>query len=300
MEIKQYIMMAVGLIVGVLLIAGVVAPVISDVSSDDDGAGETYSNPAPYLRYAYAEGTIPDFSIDFSMTQSSITIGEQEYAPDLSGIDPTDPDSVSVAYVMVYADESKTLMQVEGYGLLVVQDGSANVVIAGMSGNITCASGTISVVTDIVSTPYTFDAPSWCYYADPDGDYGRYDVYDIRDGIYVDDSPICAYGFLDDDSERIQVYNDGYHTSDPHAVPRTLEQHKSVDGNSLTGLTWTVGDKTVKAMVLIAPIEITEGSGSGGGSGLSPTLKTMLSVIPLILTVGLVIGAIGYLRFKER
>ena len=71
-----------------------------------------------------------------------------------------------------------------------------------------------------------------------------------------------------------------------------------MDGNSLTGLNWTVGDKTVNAMVIVAPIEITAGSGSGG-SGLSPTLTTILSVIPLILTVGLVIGAIGYLRFRE-
>lgn len=47
----------------------------------------------------------------------------------------------------------------------------------------------------------------------------------------------------------------------------------------------------------VLPVTVTEGS--GGGSGLSPTLATILSVIPLILTVGLVIGAIGYLRFKE-
>ena len=298
MDIKQYITLAVGLIVGVLLISGVVAPVIANVSSNGGGTGETYSNPAPDLRYAYVEGTIPDFSIDFSVTQSSMLIGEQEYAIDLSSLDPNDPDSISTVLAMVYADESRTLMQVEGYGLLVVEDGSVSIAIAGMSGNITCTNGTISIVTDFVPTPYTFDAPSWCYYADPDGDYGRYDAYDIRAGIYVDDSPICAYGYLEDDSERIQVYNEGYHTSDPHAVPRTLEQHKSMEGNSLTGLNWTVGDKTVNAMVIVAPIEITAGSGSGG-SGLSPTLVTILSVIPLVLTVGLVIGAIGFLRMKN-
>lgn len=290
--------MSIALIIGVVLIAGVVTPVIADVSSDDGGTGETYSNPAPDLRYAYVEGTIPDFSIDFSVTQSSMLIGEQEYAIDPSSLDPNDPDSISTVLAMVYADESRTLIQVEGYGLFIVEDGSANVVTGGMSGNITCTNGTIYIVTDFVPTPYTFDAPSWCYYADPDGDYGRYDAYDIRTGIYVDDSPICAYGYLEDDSETIQVYNDGYHTSDPNAVPRTLEQHKSMDGNSLTGLNWTVGGKTVNAMVTIAPIEITTGSGSGG-SGIPSTLTTVLSVIPLVLTVGLVIGAIGYLRFKE-
>lgn len=39
MEIKQFTMLAVGLIVGVLLITGVVAPVIANVSSDDGGSG---------------------------------------------------------------------------------------------------------------------------------------------------------------------------------------------------------------------------------------------------------------------
>lgn len=39
MDVKQYTMMAVGLVVGVLLIAGVVAPVIANVSSNGGGGG---------------------------------------------------------------------------------------------------------------------------------------------------------------------------------------------------------------------------------------------------------------------
>lgn len=39
--------------------------------------------------------------------------------------------------------------------------------------------------------------------------------------------------------------------------------------------------------------------GSGGGSGLSPTLKTVLSVIPLVTVVGIVLGTVGYLRMKN-
>ena len=47
----------------------------------------------------------------------------------------------------------------------------------------------------------------------------------------------------------------------------------------------------------VLPVTVTEGS--GGGSGLSPTLKTVLSVIPLVTVVGIVLGTVGYLRMKE-
>ena len=57
-------------------------------------------------------------------------------------------------------------------------------------------------------------------------------------------------------------------------------------------------ERAVEINGCILPVTVTD-AGSGGGSGLSPTLTTILSVIPLVLTVGLVIGAIGYLRFKE-
>ena len=48
----------------------------------------------------------------------------------------------------------------------------------------------------------------------------------------------------------------------------------------------------------IVPVSITTQSGSGSSS-LSPTISSLLSVIPLLLTVGLVIGAIGFLRMKN-
>ena len=52
--------------------------------------------------------------------------------------------------------------------------------------------------------------------------------------------------------------------------------------------------------MFIVPIDVAgESDDNGSGNGISPTLKTTLTVIPLVMTVGLVIGAIGYLRFKE-
>ena len=40
MQVNKFVTMTVGLIVGVLLIAGVVAPVIANVSSDNGGGGQ--------------------------------------------------------------------------------------------------------------------------------------------------------------------------------------------------------------------------------------------------------------------
>ena len=45
------------------------------------------------------------------------------------------------------------------------------------------------------------------------------------------------------------------------------------------------------------PIEVREGG--SGGSGVSDTLMTMLSIIPLLTVVGLIIGAVSFIRSKE-
>lgn len=47
---------------------------------------------------------------------------------------------------------------------------------------------------------------------------------------------------------------------------------------------------------LLVPIKV---GGSSGGSGISDTLLSLLSVIPLITVIGIIIGAVGYLRVKD-
>lgn len=69
MDVKQYTMMAVGLIVGVLLISGVVAPIIANVSSNGDG-GSSDSGGISYLKKTQGE----DYSIKITNNENNVTI----------------------------------------------------------------------------------------------------------------------------------------------------------------------------------------------------------------------------------
>ena len=53
---------------------------------------------------------------------------------------------------------------------------------------------------------------------------------------------------------------------------------------------------TINIDSFIVPVEVGEGSGD---SGISPTLKSMISIIPLIVTVGIVLSAITMIRMKN-
>lgn len=89
---------------------------------------------------------------------------------------------------------------------------------------------------------------------------------------------------------------EGYFTGLSSVSVNTEETAEGIRLNSITAFAnWSESDGfDVEVRRFIIPVE--EGS---GGSELSPTLTTLLSVIPLITVVGIIIGTIGYLRFKE-
>ncbi len=61
MQVNKFMTLAVGLVVGVLLIAGVVAPVIANVSSDSENTPKTYTNEGTY-RFSFTNENT-DYSI---------------------------------------------------------------------------------------------------------------------------------------------------------------------------------------------------------------------------------------------
>lgn len=81
-------------------------------------------------------------------------------------------------------------------------------------------------------------------------------------------------------------------------IKGTYDSLYDLDKDFAFGTTYTESDSDYEEIFAFAIGPIDNGGGSGG-SGLSPTLKTILSVIPLILTVGLVLGAVTYLRMKN-
>lgn len=71
----------------------------------------------------------------------------------------------------------------------------------------------------------------------------------------------------------------------------------STTGNN--GITVSVDGSSEKCNTYIVPAEVETRGGGGSGGNLSPTLTAMITVIPLIMTVGLVVGCIGYLKMKS-
>ena len=89
--------------------------------------------------------------------------------------------------------------------------------------------------------------------------------------------------------------DDGFSNSDI-----TVHTSESPYGIKLNGIDATVhwdghDPDTVTLTKFVVPVEV----GGSGGSGMSPTLKSMISIIPLIVTVGIVLSAITMIRMKD-
>ncbi|MBQ1296006.1 MAG: hypothetical protein IIY21_18310 [Clostridiales bacterium] len=58
-------------------------------------------------------------------------------------------------------------------------------------------------------------------------------------------------------------------------------------------------ERVTDVFFAVAPLSAGGSGGGGGGSSVSDTLRVTLSVVPLIMTVGLVLGTIAYLRIRN-
>lgn len=306
MESKQMITAIISLAVCTVMIVAFAVPVLGSLGGGNGGSGggETYQNPAPDLRYAYAEGTIPDFSIDFSLDNTAMYVGPQIYMPDVSSIDPTSPTSMYIVLIPIYMDQHVIIAYVEGFGALVFdRDNQLSVASAGMGGTVSSSDGVITVTFTqpglYLPDSYTFDAPSWCYYADANGEYGRYNITHLEEGVYLSDMPICPFAVYRDavqgenewDKYTIYLYNDYYATGE---VQLSLSVQTTTEDGKTTDIHWVGDGYDFKALSFILPLEVTTGSGSG--SGASDTIMTLVYVIPLLMIAGLVVATISMVR----
>lgn len=326
MDIKQYTTLTIGLIVGVLLIVGVVAPVIANMSSDNGGSGETvtYRNDSGDLNFYYR--SIGSIASDDSFTMFPVY-------DDLSvGTYPEGSETPTywnpLQDIMLF-EESVFMNKVYMGKNQSTHTAYFNYNNASQKGNtlnyydgqfhIPLGSGTV-VMTPIPDVAYfswyegdyVMSAPS-----DESGELPSKYV-DRSSEIYLkgagpqDEFKFCITGSADDphcmiydnqeysvcDNVSFNIENDVLRSilitvQDVEYtiwVSYTMEEAESV-------IDW---DSDIDGYSCIVPTTVTVSHGSGSGSsGLSPTLTTILSVIPLVLTVGLVIGAIGFLRMKN-
>ena len=227
-------------------------------------------NPLPKLRYSYAEGTIPDFSVDFSVTMNEnysfiVTVGNQVLYIPLEDTEQTiqeNPSYPSIMMAYIFACEDKVVTMTEAFGMLTVNDDHTLSLseTGGDSGNISCENGTITLTLRYYggTETITFDAPEWCFYPDENGEYGWYDLTMFGSGLYVDESPICpACLYWDSTSNNLLIfYQDGYISlnEEPLAEPPTLV--KTVVNDVMTDVHWISDGDIYPTGVYLAPFSI--------------------------------------------
>lgn len=312
MNINNTVTMVVGLVVGVLLIAGVVTPVIANVSSDEGGSGSEGSD----AEYTNTGGD------SYLRTDSSTSVTYYPYAAGQWCVDPASVEDREIyngriffytgsSYISARADQ-----QTEGPSVFSIYIGSTRY----SADQISVEGSTLSFVDKTTSNTESISDVRYCLY--PDGGsintvVGSLASYDIQSRYAFDGTPFYCSLYVKDLGCQICVSG----TAKSNTVSLWFEGSTPIEsiGSSadiviaddqissiavtINGTEYTcdlkvpASERGMEIQLCILPVTVTD-SGSGG-SGLSPTLKTMLSVIPLVLTVGLVIGAIGYLRFRE-
>lgn len=313
MNVNKTVTMVVGLVVGVLLIAGVVTPVISNVSSDDGGSGSGGSD-AEYTNTG--ENT-------FLRTTSSTSVTYYPYAVGQWCVDPESVEDREVydGRIYFYTDSSSFFarvdQQTEAPPVLSIRIGSTWY----SADQISVEGSTLSFIDKNTSNTESISDIRYCTY--PDGGsintvVGSLANFNIQSRYAFNGTPIYCSLYVNDMGCQLIVSG----TAKSNTVSLLLEGSIPIESigpsadiviadDQISSITVTVNgteytcdlevpasERAMEIQLCILPVTVTD-SGSGGDSGLSPTLKTMLSVIPLVLTVGLVIGAIGYLRFRE-
>lgn len=296
MDIKKYTTLAVGLIVAVVLVSGLMVPVISSLG-EGGGAGEVSTHTNSGNAYYSAASSSSNISL-YPVSSSSISASQ-------SGTDPWEtapmPWGGIVAFGedwFAYSDENSMYVQ-SLYG------GTTNGNYAHIEGNVFTLSGGKG------------DAPfeGLLLYSSPSGDYvnpvgqmytsDSTALYALGSLVYIEPPDRYSNGFvltIGSVSENQAIVQDSQTSDTVESVATFTVADNSIESMSVqvsgNNVTFTSSSET-SYLSLVVPVTV-EGSGSDSdGSGLSPTLSTLLSVIPLITVIGIIIGVIGYLRFKE-
>lgn len=157
--------LAAMLIVGVIVIAAVLAPMLNDLTRET--IVEDYNNPddASWIRMNYGTENI---DTEYSVAGDTLTVGDQ---------------SGAAQDMILYADEKACVMYSDGFTIVNGYSDPATVTKA-ETVHITNADGTLTISdgTDIIIQT---TSPAWAYYPDKEGTYSYFSA-DV-DGVKVKD-----------------------------------------------------------------------------------------------------------------
>lgn len=310
MEVKNFVMMAVTLIIGVVLVAGVLTPVIADnIGSENSGSGEsgeTYTNEGED-RY-----TIPNNNTRLSYYPC--------YPSSYSLEPPSVPDRGIYNNLMVFTGVDENLMvqpmtEIEGdtyFGIWIGEEAYTADRVEVIGKNLTF---TDRVTHESVSTPITL-----C--TNPNGEYVSVVFYDhdsdamIVSTAYANtNTPITCTIVMNTGSDggcyvgiEGTISNNSVTLIDSSEDVETVGKSAvfTITDNQITAITLKINgvdhtcemtaDQSSEAGYVescILPVEVSERSGSGG---VSQTLASFLTVIPILVIVGLVLMAVTMFR----
>lgn len=328
MQVNKFMTMAVGLIVGVLLIAGVVTPVIANVSSDGGGSAKSHTNTGGSERYSLADENT-NFSVypvsEHVISLQPDTVEDRETYEIQSDYNVWFTEVGYSAQLDIREDANNrmlfggtyTMLSITGTTLTAhLYDGTTRVLGRGevlyymdpLGSFINNIEWIYNEETDYydgtMGTAYVFkDTPIYAeisFYADDNGDYGDevglFSIYGSSTNHHIgvksdhDCGDTAIYTFTGDVLSSIGLTIDGVLYTVPIPPQGQLPEEPMA----------TINGMLIDLSLFIVPIEVTEESGdNGSGNGTSSTLKTILTVIPLVMTVGLVLGAVAFFRMKN-
>lgn len=370
MDIKKYTTLAVGLIVAVVLVSGLMVPVISSLSDSGGDGNESVviRNTDPMHNDGLPMWTLPNEDTDFEMY---FTVDSTEHEISLFKTNPSEPGATAYFtgnYQSMLGARGPMVAIGDGFCIEVCYLGTQEnpddrfwsfwvyTSAGGTPVSSVSIEGTGIVVTDSESNTLTYpnvygyigENPTHfftdSFYFINDGEIEDYlppyiaestiftallglgdgesaishgtlnnlesflisDAWETPEPISNESLEIEYYAIEDDNALRfnqmtfdisfdVEGYGNVSKSSDDVDFPST-------DGKLDLIYDWDTMDIYPIPVSFLVPAEITVESGSGSGEGnssLSPTLTTLLSVIPLITVIGIIIGVIGYLRFKE-
>ena len=332
MNTNKYLMLIVTLAVSIMLVVGVLVPVIADNTGSGSGSQPAYTNVGDYYYKTpvagethtikgVQDGTTVQILLD-GVVLHTLTMGDEAWTvPVISYINDDSTWGNGHTYVAGYLyvpmpdDSDPTVLDNYifsfNYDIAERYDYGSFDIDFTIEGDKLEKGGSLCTCNFYLSSSgeYTYaespviESDTEYLVNDAYGEFGfgtgstpayyRYSGF-IGSGIGTDVSSVDVLL-----SEwHIYVVGDDYPEVD--SLQYTLDSENVEQGiklNKITvEMTWEDSQSTVTTYDVekfIVPVQIGEDGGSSGSS-MSPTLVAMLSVIPLIVVVGLIVGTIGY------
>ena len=339
MDVKQYITLTVGLIIAVVLVAGLMVPVISGLSGGDirpeyTNSGAVYYKPIGTDNYTlYLEYGQDDYDL------ATVSISINGGSPRFLGPEWISENNFTAMFYPLLTFTQNGKMGVEGIlfngdfgnmdtqyftmcggaGYLRMIEGEENPDYYYLfADGYSLSNRTIQITNGTVTYDFTDSIDAEYDLILSDSEAGATSVWATDNAKVYSDDPTIFFGCVgypatETDPELgdtvvidLSLLSLGFDITGADNDVRIYGENSDsavleFDSSESEGL-YTYSGATINGEDVdggvIVPISV--GGSSGGGSGLSPTLKTVLSVIPLVTVVGIVLGTVGYLRMKER